>query len=243
MKKIVTALLFFHLFSISGFAQGGELRFGFQLSPSFSWMRTNDIRINRSGTNAGMKLGMLTDYYFRENYAFATGIGFAFNHGGTLLFDFGGSYWNRSNLGPALDSLPDGVKLKYNLQYVEVPLMIKMRTNGSGNARYFLEPGITLGFRTQARGSVTGRGVGEEAQKLDIRREINGLNLAWGINGGAEIGISSDISLVTGLGFQIGFTDVTDDKGGVIFDPGRGNQKENSKAAISALTLKLGLMF
>jgi hypothetical protein len=243
MKKIVTALFFLHLLSTSSFGQDGELRFGFQLSPSFSWMRTNDVRINHSGTNVGMKLGMLTDYYFRENYAFSTGIGFAFNHGGTLLFDYGGNYWTRSNLGPALDSLPNGVKLRYNLQFVEIPLMVKMRTNGSGNTRYFLEPGLTLGFRTQARGSVTGVGVGEEAQKLDIRREVNGLNLAWGITGGAETAISSNISLITGVGFQIGFTDVTDDKGGVIFDPNRGNQKETSKGAISALTLKIGLMF
>lgn len=243
MKKIVTALFFLHFLTIKGFSQDGELRFGFQLSPSFSWMRTNDIRINRSGTNVGMKLGMLTDYYFRENYAFSTGIGFAFNHGGALLFDYGGNYWMRSNLGPSLDSLPNGVKLRYNLQFVEIPLMIKMRTNGNGSTRYFLEPGLTLGFRTQARGTVTGLGVGDEAQKLNIQREVNGLNLAWGITGGAEIDISSDISLVTGLGFQIGFTDLTDDKGGVIFDPERGQQKENSKGAASAITLKLGLMF
>lgn len=242
MKKIVTTLLFLWLVSGAVLAQEGDLRFGFQMSPSFSWMRTNDVRINRSGTNLGMKLGMLTEYYFRDNYAFSTGIGFAFNHGGTLLFDYGGSYWTRSNLSPALDTLPDGVKLKYNLQFVEIPLMVKMRTSGSGNFSYFLEPGITLGFRTQARGSITGRGVGDEAQKLDIRRDVNGLNMAWGITGGTEYALSASTSLVAGFGFQIGFADVTDDRG-TIFDPQRGDQRENSKGAVSAMTLKLGLMF
>ena len=61
MKKIVIALFFFWSFQQFGLAQEGDLRFGFQLSPSFSWMNTNDTRINRSGTNLGMKLGMLAE--------------------------------------------------------------------------------------------------------------------------------------------------------------------------------------
>lgn len=242
MKKIVIALFFFWGFQQLGQAQEGDLRFGFQLSPSFSWMNTNDTRINRSGTNLGMKLGMLAEYYFRENYAFSTGIGFAFNHGGTLLFEYGGSYWKNSNLGSSLDTLPDGVKLKYNLQFVEIPATIKMRTREFGYLRYFLEPGITIGLRSQARGSITGRGIGDQADKFDIRRDVNGLNLAWGIGGGLEYSLTETTSLVAGLGFQVGFADITEDKG-TVFDPDRGNQLENSKGKVSAMTLKLGLMF
>ncbi|MBV6428204.1 MAG: hypothetical protein KIPDCIKN_02730 [Haliscomenobacter sp.] len=242
MKKIVIALFFFWGSQQLGLAQEGDLRFGFQLSPSFSWMNTNDTRINRSGTNLGMKLGMLAEYYFRENYAFSTGIGFAFNHGGTLLFEYGGSYWKNSNLGSSLDTLPDGVKLKYNLQFVEIPATIKMRTREFGYMRYFLEPGITIGLRSQARGSITGRGIGDQADKFDIRRDVNGLNLAWGIGGGVEYSLTETTSLVAGLGFQVGFADITEDKG-TVFDPDRGNQLENSKGKVSALTLKLGLMF
>ncbi|MBK6947494.1 MAG: PorT family protein [Haliscomenobacter sp.] len=242
MKKIVIALFFFWGFQQLGLAQEGDLRFGFQLSPSFSWMNTNDTRINRSGTNLGMKLGMLAEYYFRENYAFSTGIGFAFNHGGTLLFEYGGNYWKNSNLGSSLDTLPDGVKLKYNLQFVEIPATIKMRTREFGYLRYFLEPGITIGLRSQARGSITGRGIGDQADKFDIRRDVNGLNLAWGMGAGVEYSLTETTSLVAGLGFQVGFADITEDKG-TIFDPERGNQLENSKGKVSALTLKLGLMF
>ena len=242
MKKIVIALFFFWGFQQLGQAQEGDLRFGFQLSPSFSWMNTNDTRINRSGTNLGMKLGMLAEYYFRENYAFSTGIGFAFNHGGTLLFEYGGSYWKNSNLGSSLDTLPDGVKLKYNLQFVEIPATIKMRTREFGYLRYFLEPGITIGLRSQARGSITGRGIGDQADKFDIRRDVNGLNLAWGIGGGVEYSLTETTSLVAGLGFQVGIADITEDKG-TVFDPDRGNQLENSNGKVSALTLKLGLMF
>lgn len=242
MKKIVIALVFFAIAQIQGYAQEGDMRFGIQLSPSFSWMNTNDTRINRTSTNLGMKLGMLAEYYFRENYALSSGIGFAFNHGGTLLFEYGGNYWKNSNLGPELDSLPDGVKLKYGLQFVEIPLYLKMRTREFGYMRYFLEPGIMMGFRSQARGSITGRGIGDQAKEFDIRRDVNALNLAWGLTGGFEYSLTETTSLIGGLGFQVGFADVTEDKG-TIFDPQRGNQLENSKGKVSAITLKIGLLF
>ena len=158
------------------------------------------------------------------------------------MFEYGGSYWKNSNLGSELDSLPDGVKLKYGLQFVEIPLYLKMRTREFGYMRYFIEPGIMMGFRSQARGSITGRGIGDQAKEFDIRRDVNALNLAWGLTGGFEYSLTETTSLVGGLGFQVGFADITEDKG-TIFDPKRGNQLENSKGKVSAITLKIGLLF
>ena len=133
---------------------------------------------------------MIGEYYFRENYAFTGGLGFAFNSGGTLLHETGGSYWTRSDLGPQLDTLPNNVKLKYNLQYLEIPVGLKMRTREFGYLRYFLEPGVTIGFKTQARGEITGSGIGGDQDQLNIRSEVNGLNLSVGIGGGVEYGLS-----------------------------------------------------
>lgn len=241
MKKIFAVIVLSLTLGISAYSQ--DIRFGFQMSPSFSWMSTNTNKINRSGTNLGLKLGMIGEYYFRENYAFVSGIGFAFNHGGTLLHEFGGSYWTKSDLDPNLQQLPPDVKLKYGIQYVEIPAALKMRTREFGYLRYFLEPGITIGFKTQARGSITGTGIGDTAEKINIRKEVNGLNLSWGLGGGAEYSISENTSLVGGLGFQIGFADVTDDNG-VVIDTNQGvEREEKSKGTVSAITLKLGIMF
>jgi opacity protein-like surface antigen len=241
MKKIIALITFSLILGTVAYSQ--DIRFGFQMSPSFSWMTTNTNKVNRSGTNLGLKLGMLGEYYFRENYAFVSGIGFAFNHGGTLLHEFGGNYWTKSDLDPNLQELPPDVKLKYGIQYVEIPAGLKMRTREFGYLRYFLEPGLTFGFKTQARGSIKGTGIGDDAEKINIRKEVNSLNLAWGLGGGVEYSISDNTSLVGGLGFQIGFTDATDDNG-TVFDT---NQKvergEKSKGTISAITLKIGVMF
>lgn len=241
MKKIVAIIAFFVACQTISFAQN-DIRFGFQLSPVFSWMTSSDNRINPSGTNLGLKLGMMGEFYFRENYAFTGGLGFAFNHGGTLQYDFGGAYWTRSDLGSTLDTLPAGVNLKYNIQYVEIPLGLKLRTREFGYIRYFVHPEVTIGLKSQARGTIQGRGIGDDAEKINIRKEVNGLNLSWGLGAGIEYSLSESTALVGGIGFQLGFTDATDDNG-VVFDDRRGNREEDSKGNVNAITIRLGVMF
>jgi len=241
MKKIViVALLFLFVKNVN--AQE-DIRFGFQLSPTASWMTTSSSSINPSGTNLGLKLALIGEFYFRDNYAITSGLGFQFNGGGTLLHEHGGNYWTKTDLPVSLDTMSTNVKLKYSVQYLEIPIGLKMRTKEFGYLRYFFNPEITLGFKTQARGTISDSAVsGEEEEKYDIRKEVNGLNLAWGITAGAEYNLGESSTLVFGLGFQIGFTDVTDDNG-LVFDPDRGNRKENSKGTSRNIVLKLGVMF
>lgn len=241
MKKAV-ALAAFLVTSVLAVQAQNDLRFGFQASPTFSWMVANTSRINPSGSNLGLKLGMLGEYYFRENYALTMGLGFAFNHGGTLLHEYSGQYWTRSDLSPTQDTLPSNVKLKYGIQYLEIPVGLKMRTREFGYLRYYVEPAITLGFKTQARGQIEGIGVSTEDEKIDIRKEVNGINLSWGIGGGIEYSLSDNTSLIGGVAFQTGFTDATDD-GGTVFDPDRGNREESSKATVNVLIIRIGVMF
>ena len=245
MKKIVTLVVFLSALTLILHAQE-DIRFGFQLSPTFSWMNSSTNRINPSGTNLGLKLGMIGEFYFRENYAFVSGIGFGFNHGGTLQHELGGRYWTKSELGSALDTLPAGVKLKYGIQYVEIPLGLKLRTREFGYLRYYIDPNITLGFKTQAKGKIEGIGVGADGEDIAIRREVNAINLSWGIGGGIEYTLSENTSLIAGLGLQVGFTDATDDNG-TVFDPRRNwpdsNPKEDSKGTVNALIIRLGVMF
>ena len=114
MKKIVafTAFFAFFIFQIKG---QGDLRFGFQASPVFSWLTSDDNRVNTNGLNApGLKLGVVGEYYFRENYAIFGGAGFAFNHGGTLLHDNGGELWNRSQT--TFTEVPELSDFEYNIQ-------------------------------------------------------------------------------------------------------------------------------
>lgn len=243
MKKIVVLIAFLSLAITAAQAQQlrGDVRFGFQMSPAFSWMATSTNKINTSGTNLGLKLGMIGEYYFQENYAISSGIGFFFNTGGTLLHERAGNFWVNSDLPEACRNLSRDAKLKYSLQYVEIPIGLKMRTREFGYIRYYIEPNLGLGFRTQAKGDITNRG-GEECQDLSIRSDVTLFNLFWGLGGGMEYSVSENTSLLAGLGMQFGFADVTKNQDTVILENGS-LAAEKSKGIIRALVLRLGVMF
>ncbi len=243
MKKFIvfTALLI----SISFAAQAQEaVRFGFQLSPTFGWMSTDDNTINTNGTNVGLKLGLVGEFYFQENYAVTTGLGFYFNAGGTLAHEREGEYWRNSEISQECQDffMQNGPNLKYSVQYVEIPVGLKLRTREFGYIRYFFEPNMGLGFRTQAKGDV--RNAGDECNDLNIRSDVGLLNVFWGINGGIEYSVSESTSLVGGLGAQFGFVDATKDDDIVFIDGSSSNTvQEDSKGVLRAIVLRLGVMF
>ncbi|MEY3050572.1 MAG: hypothetical protein RLY31_357 [Bacteroidota bacterium] len=234
MKKIVVAFLFFLGCAVIVVAQEADLRMGFQVSPTFSFMGTDNGDISGEGVNLGLKMGVRGEVYFRENYAFLVGLGFAFNSGGTLRYDRSVPGWPwRSQLpSGVLPSMPSGTDLKYSVQYVEIPVGIKLRTKEIGYLRYFVElPVITPAFRSQARGTIEYSGLREE--RIDIKEDVRALALSWGFGGGLEYSVGGNTALVAGLGFQRLFTDVSKDY----------TDDLSSKDHLSGIILQLGMMF
>lgn len=238
MKKIALLLSLIYGLSLSLSAQE-DFRFGVQVSPSFSWLASNDNQINGNGTNLGLHLGFTGEYYFAERYAFLAGLGFAFNQGGTFEHKIGGNFWTKSELSnPDLNALPDGVNLKYNLQYVEIPFGLKMRTNEFGYFRYYAElPIFTLGIRTQARGDITSAAE-LNTEREDIKQDVNLLNLSWGLGAGAEYNINSNTAIVLGIQYAQGFLDITDDAA-----TKKDGTSEDSNGTTRSITIRLGVMF
>ena len=253
MKKIAVAIFFFVFLNASLFAQDAfqKFRFGIQFSPTITWMSSSDKKINSNGTSVGLKLGVIGEKYFAENYAFMFGLGFAFNQGGTLKHDIGGNLWPNSQLssdvyqkGPAM---PDGVNLDYGLQYVEIPFGLRLRSQEFGYIRYFAElPVFTLGFLTQAKGAV--KGTDMDTDKEDISNDVNNFAFSWGLGGGIEYNLGSQTSLVAGIYYQAYTTDVTKDDGVKYTSRDQDGlpltmSPEKSKGLIRGLTLRLGVMF
>ncbi len=243
MKKLTIIALILTLFSIEAYSQLERLRVGPQVSPSFSWMTTNDNHINSNGLNLGTKLGVALEYYFSPNYALVSGLNWTFNTGGRLQHDIGGNLLSESNAeldNPAvLADLPDGVNIRYHLQYFEIPIALKMRTREFGYIRYYFQiPEFYLGFLTKARGDIKESSSGLNYSKQLIGDDVTGINMFLGLGGGIEYSISSETSLVAGLHFQQSLIDVTDDSA----TKNDGNP-ENSKGNIGVLMLKIGVFF
>ncbi len=251
MKKIILSLTLVVAFASLSVAQ--DLHFGVQAGPSWAWMSTDNTKITRTGTALGFKLGLIVENRFSEAYSISSGIGFHFNSGGSLRFGLPGQLWKNSwgnfDVSPKVtDTFPKEAKLRYSLTFVEIPIGLKMRTPEQGNhVRYFLEPMVSLGFRSGAKGEVSSATPAVQPQdKINITPDVNGLNLSWGAGGGGEFIVQNNTAIVVGLYFQSGFTDMTGNSGSTLFDNSSGTtiaKPDKSKATIKSLTLRVGVMF
>ena len=250
MKKIFLTTAF--IASLFTFSMAQDLRFGVQMSPSFSWMTTTNSKISGSGASTGLKLALIVENRFSQAYSFSTGIGFHFNSGGRLLLDAPSKFWTDSydefETRPTVKSdsalFPRDTKFKYGVTYVEIPVGLKLRTPENGtHFRYFAEPGLVFGFKSNTKGAIIGSNSLDQSN-VDIKKEVNFLNVSWGIGGGGEYIISNNTAFVFGLYFQKGFYDVNTDNGTLYDADGKTNPKaDKSKATISSLTIRLGVMF
>jgi hypothetical protein len=261
MKKIAFVFTFFLLFTVCAvYAQQPAviiyspktIRFGVQASPTWSWVRTDDKSLEGLGTNWGLKLGAVGEFYFAPNYAIATGIGFAFNQGGRIQNGYAkGEFWPNSQLALPLQSLPTYAKLHYRLNYIEIPVSLKLRGGSNENSpvKYFVElPTLTLSILTKSVGDITGytglpAGSADQANDIKLVREVHPLALSLGLSAGIEYELAANANLMVGLGYQQMFTDFTTDNGKLYTSTATSPASDNSKATIRSLVLKVGIFF
>lgn len=239
------------LLSLSLSGQVNPIQLGIQLSPTFNWLSSDNNLIESDGTNLGLKLGLIGEYYFQENYSIHTGINFHFGAGGALRYDDQFTtvdIW-REPLDEVLTTTPTAAQLTggstydYRIQYVEIPLGLTLRTREFGYIRYFVQPAFTLGIVAGSRGSIERASYIDDDENFDIGSEVNALNLSWGLGGGIEYSISTQTSLIGGLGFQSGFLDLTTDNDTQIERPGRDPSEDDSRGRQRSLVIMLGVLF
>ena len=201
MKNIFLIFLLNIIIAVNANSQIENMQFGLQLSPTFSWMSSNSNQINSNLVPPlGIKIGAIGELMFNERYSLVGGVGLAFNQGGTLRYNDGiipVSELSKPELKDILNTATD-VDLKYSLQYLEIPVGIKMRSNEFGYIRYYVKiPEITLGFRTKARADIQADGIDTKSELFND--DVSFLNMFWGLGGGLEYSISQNTRLIGGL--------------------------------------------
>lgn len=250
MKKFLAVLFFISAVWTILPAQYG-FRFGFQASPLFSWMNTDDRYINSNGQNLGIRLGTKVDYFFAEKYALTTGLGLSFNQGGLLFHDYGGDLLGKTDLPEIYRDLPNGTNIRYNINYIDIPLGLHLLTNEIfRDVRFFFEvPVFNIGILYGAKADISGPGI-ETLEGENISKDVVPVNISWGLGGGIEYNLrgnsSGDTNLFAGFFYNQGFTDMTKDSGTRNYPDGNGGttpEEEDSRALLRGVTLFLGIMF
>jgi len=204
--------------SLSVFSQSA--RFTVFVDPKFSWMTPDKKDVTSEGSKLGVNIGLAIDNFFGPNYAFTTGISID-NTGGLLKYDFEKDIETHG----ADTSLPIGSTLEYKLQYISIPLGLKLKTNEIGYFTFFTHLGLNTGINIKATGEVENY----ELDNTNISDEVKLFNLAYFIGAGAEYSIGGNTAIVLGLTYTNGFVDITKDT--------------DNKVTCSNVTIRIGILF
>ena len=125
-------------------AASAQVEIGLKVSPSVSYFRASSQNTNFQGDGAkiGFGGGVFVDYFFGENYAFNTGL---------FLTGKGGTYsYNEQVFTPG--GTPKTVSYKLGIDYLEVPITIKLFTNEvAPDTRLYFQVGPSVAFPVGAR--------------------------------------------------------------------------------------------
>ncbi len=247
MKKYIGLILFLGIFT-SNYAQDDQrVRFGFTTSPIFSWLQPDGQYLENEGTRLGLQYGIIADFIIDDNnkYAFSSGV---------MVDNIGGSVRDRHfHNGDTLVNEFGDVKTTYKLQYLNIPLTLKLKTNEIGYLTYFGQFGLDLGFNLKARQDIEGNfgGASINEENIDIISDIVPIRAALRVSAGGEYNISGSTTLMVGLAWNNGFTNVLDfnqlqedaDGRPVFTDNGVLTQGPKLKAVNNYFSLNLALFF
>jgi hypothetical protein len=169
----------------SNYYNSRPIKMGITFSPNLSWLRYGDEGGYDGKSGLGYAYGLLTDFGISENYFFSTGL--LIN---TLVNQ---TTYNDTDLNTMVNA-------KYRLQYVEIPLAVKLKSIQQYNRSYYGKFGFTAGVKVNGK---------ERINDASSRTKIDGANifrLGLQIGGGVEWQLDHNLNLMTGLTFNNGFT-------------------------------------
>jgi len=193
--------IFFIIVAIAN-SNAQSTRFGIFINPLISWIKTDVSRIESDGDRLGINFGLTIDHFFAEHYAFSSGISIR-NMGGVLMYTEGKDVFRCSN--SEITSLPINTSVKYKLQYLHIPLSLKLKTTEIGYITYYAHLGIDPMINIKANADIKSL----DAKNIGVGREINAFYIGYHIGAGLEYKIIGSTSFTTGITYINGFTDIT----------------------------------
>jgi len=203
MKRTFIAIL---LLFVTGsvFAQyAPSPNYGFKLGltahPTIGWVKPQVGKSN--GVALGFSYGLMGDFNFAENYSFATGL--------TITTINGKSTQIITQETNPPTQIP--YELKYKLQYIEVPLTLKLKTVKMNDIKWYGQFGLSNDFNIGAKQDSDASGKASTRDE-NISKTIKLYRAGLILGGGAEFELSGNASIAAGLTYNNGFTDITTDK-------------------------------
>lgn len=227
-----------------------RVKLGVFVSPALSWMHPttkkssdNNFKTQGNGSKMGFTYGLMLDYQFADNYAFATGLQGNIT-GGRLSSERAGGATSEPSSVNAAD-------FDYSFTYVEIPAALKMRTEPIvAGMRFFGQAGLTLAVNVAKKASYTVEYVDESGYVQVVSDEKVLLKgalatapalLLMNIGAGMEMPLSDNLAAYAGIFFNNGFVpDVTNPNK---YDLAYKGTFRDGNTRLNSFSLKIGIFF
>jgi len=190
-----------------------DWRFGFIGDINLSWMKPDVDIIKSGGVTFGYGYGLVVERILATNgrYSLTTGL---------YVHQFGGKLEYKTIVRPDTLSFYETspTSAKYSLRYVHIPVVLKMRTNEIGNARYFIGFGFAAGFRWKSLADIQHNYmVGSETKTLSIEdsnyaEKTTFFRINMEIHLGMEYNMTGSTWLIVSAFFNNGLTNIFSSK-------------------------------
>lgn len=216
-RSLITAAILCML--ISTFGQQ-KMKFSVHADPQFSWFSSDEGNISPNGSVFHIQTELQMDLYFATNYAFALGFGIN-NLGGKLLYSDSTEFIS----GGDTILVTPGQTIKQNLQYLDIPLGLKLKTEELGYATFFLE----LGFNPMVNVNARATAMDDSFEKENIPESTRVFNLGYHAGAGVEYRLGGSTAAIGGIRWTSGLTDVTDN--------------DRANITLNSISIHLGILF
>jgi opacity protein-like surface antigen len=198
------------------------LKLGFQASPQLSWMKSTNTSIVNVQSRAGIRYGLEADFFLLgvPRYCLNTGLFISYH-------SFKAQYNLENPIFLNDLSLTTPVAIQYKLNYLEIPLDIKLRSDQFYRLTYYGQFGITNLINISA----TAISSDLKLNGSNVSESIRLYNMGMLMGGGVEYDVGGNTAINCGIQFINYFLDATSIK----------NLAEKTK--INSLRLVIGVMF
>jgi len=208
-----------------------KVAIGFKVSPNFAWTRIMEGPMENNGLGLGFSYGLMGDINIANNPNYWLSTEFIVTSTPSKIYT-NDTLWSDKN-----GVIHRNTNFNYNLQYIQVPITLKLKTNEIGKFKYWGQFGVSPAFlmqqklKTASTPSIYGNGTQSHNPNLDandkydfkgdagsftgngvFQDDVRKARMSLIIGAGIETKISGKTMFSAGLRFDNAFSDVfTDD--------------------------------
>jgi hypothetical protein len=231
-----------------------NMRFGIRVTPEVSWMKPADEKtLEFAGAKIKLGYALMTEFKLNKVVCLATGLAFEKNGGTINYLDDNVRYYYKQD-SPVESTTPQDTatrlfklsKREFSINYLSIPLCLKMRTKEIGLMTYFAQVGVNLGIRTKSvvNDEENIDGLTKSLDKIVNTTDIGFFKAAINVGLGAEYSLAGTTALLVSVNYLNGLTNIAKKTSDYLFVP-NGIERTPYKQNFSnnGVSLSVGVLF